>query len=107
MDANINKLKVRADLECQGLFEETIILEGRTRIYPNPIKNDEIFLEVGSTAQTSIAISLYTLQGTLVKTFIAPISTGLANLNLAGLSNGLYLLEVKSEKETLFFKIIK
>jgi hypothetical protein len=107
LDTTINKLTVKTDQECQGYFEETIIVEGKTRIYPNPITNDEIFIEVGNSFQPPISFSLHTIHGTLIKRTSAPVTNGIAYLNLAGLSNGLYLLEVKGEKKTIFYKIFK
>lgn len=107
LDKDVNILKVKTDSDCQGVYEETIIMNNSLRVYPNPVTNDELFLALGNNNLAPIHIFLYTTQGLLVYKDTITTKNGLERLEMNHVANGLYILEIKKDKETQVFKILK
>ena len=81
-----------------------------TKIYPNPvIQNASISFELNSSS--IVNISIYNLNGSLVKTLCNNVRMGKGNnssqVNASELSMGTYLVVVKAGKEQEVVKFIK
>tara|TARA_R110002051_G_scaffold41085_1_gene85024 strand:- start:5258 stop:8641 length:3384 start_codon:yes stop_codon:yes gene_type:complete len=107
LNQEVNTLSVKTDLDCQGLYEETIVINNTVRVYPNPITNDELFLAYGNEHQAFINLAIYTSQGAMVYSSNINANDGIERLQLDQLAKGLYILEIKSKTETQVFKILK
>lgn len=75
--------------------------EVRAEIYPNPVK-DVLFVH---TAEKAAEVQLFTMDGKAVKS--QKTSDGKAQLNVSGLSKGVYLLKVKTASGVSTKKIVK
>lgn len=103
-----NTLSVKADKDCQGIYEETIVLSSEILIYPNPISNGELTIYLGSSDEfKQVETSLYNVSGTRVLKKMVEPDNGYVLLNMDRLSKGTYLLNIKTEKSLLNYKIIK
>jgi PKD repeat protein len=71
-----------------------------TNVYPNPTSD---VLHIASTAKTLTSICLYTVTGQMLKSPDAASS----EVDLSGLTSGMYLLHIKSDEGTQIIKILK
>jgi len=93
----IDTMEVFTD-ECASLIEETIAFA----VYPNPTSD---FVTITSTMSTEASVLVYNLEGKIVHQ--TSISGNEKQINLAGLSNGTYLLKVTNALQSTTFRIIK
>lgn len=75
--------------------------------YSNPVK-DILFISYTSEIEVAIDISLYDMQGILVKKSQYHVVAGLNQyqLNMSGLANGIYMVKCAVDSETFIRKII-
>ena len=102
-----NVLTVKTDRECQGIYENVIVLSSNIFIYPNPNTTGELNIYLGSDEFNQVTTSMFNLSGTRVyaKTF-AP-DNGFVVMNISGLPQGVYLLNIETGKSLLTYKIIR
>lgn len=103
-----NTLSVKTDKDCQGVYEETIVLTTELFIYPNPVSSGDLTVYLGNSSQTTqVELSLYTISG--LKVFSKPfkVMENEVRFNVDGLAKGIYLLNVKTENTLLNYKIIR
>ncbi len=103
-----NTLSVKTDLDCQGVYEETIILSSEMFIYPNPVASGDLILNLGNSDFEEVRLSLYSIKGTRVfsKPF-QPEGNNTVRFNVDLLPSGVYLLNVKTDKSLVNYKIIR
>ncbi len=103
-----NSISVETDLNCQGKFEETIILSNDLLVYPNPIDSGDLSIYLGNRGGDNFELSMFTVSGRQVyhKSFK---KTGLNTFSYSmdGFPSGVYILNLKTEKSLLNYKIIK
>jgi hypothetical protein len=69
------------------------------RVFPNPIINDFVTLrKVESLFEESTTVSLYSMNGHLIKNYQVPIFSADQVLSFPQLSKGVYLLVVRNNK---------
>ncbi|MBT8275849.1 MAG: T9SS type A sorting domain-containing protein, partial [Bacteroidia bacterium] len=102
-----NLISVKTDKDCQGIYEETIMLSSEVIIYPNPISYGELTIFLGNYELKNVQITLYTING--VEVFNKPYSTlnNEVKMDFDTLPNGSYILNIKTEKSLLNYKLIK
>lgn len=72
------------------------------KVFPNPIINDYIILRKnGSLSEESTTVSLYRMNGHLIKSFHVPIFSDEQVLNFPQLSQGFYILVVRNRKNQI------
>lgn len=87
--------------------EDYILHKNDIVIYPNPAST-HIILEIPEVfAQQKTEISIFSIEGKMVKNVIFDSNSSQVQLSIENLMNGIYLLEVKSESEIFRKKIIK
>jgi hypothetical protein len=80
------------------------------QVFPNPILNDLITLrKTNSLFEESTTVSLYQVNGHLIKSYQVSIFSGEKVLSLPQLSNGIYLLVVRNSKNQIIHseKLVK
>ena len=102
-----NTLKVKSDKECQGVYEETIILSDKILVYPNPISSGQLSVYLGSNEFEKVNVSLYTVNGEQVIGKIFRPDNGYVSMDMSGLAQGVYVLNIKTETTLLNYKILK
>jgi hypothetical protein len=107
LDQVQNKISVKTDKDCQGTYEETIVLNSNAIIYPNPISYGELGIYLGMKASKKVQLTLYTLNGVEVFTKSYGTVDGDLKINVDSLPKGMYILNVKTDESLLNYKIIK
>ncbi|WP_297707976.1 thrombospondin type 3 repeat-containing protein [uncultured Eudoraea sp.] len=102
-----NTLSVKTDKDCQGIYEEMIVLTSELFIYPNPISAGELNVYLGNQNLDEVELSLFSIEGTKVFTKTYRVSENEVKFNVDGLSRGIYLLNVKTKTSLLNYKIIR
>ncbi|MEB8345731.1 thrombospondin type 3 repeat-containing protein [Flavobacteriaceae bacterium KMM 6898] len=102
-----NNLEVKTDLDCQGSFVQQIVLSEEVLIYPNPIANGNLTIQLGRELQSGADVSLYSMSGNSVfrKTFTS--NTSSIQFNVDGLAKGIYLLNITLNNKLTSYKIIR
>ncbi|NER17960.1 thrombospondin type 3 repeat-containing protein [Spongiivirga citrea] len=102
-----NILTVRTDKDCQGVFKETIVLNNKILIYPNPLTGDRLFVNMGPFNQDKVFISLTSITGQSILRKDFPVIDNKIEVNTGNLTNGAYILNIKTQESLMNFKIIK
>ncbi len=102
-----NKLVVKTDKDCQGSYEDTIVVASKIFLYPNPITNNRLFISVQQQDKSTIRLELSTLDGKLVLTDSYAIVNDEVEVDTSSLAAGVYLARIEIAEETVFFKIVK
>jgi len=101
-----NTLTVYTDHECQGSFEETIILTDALIVYPNPFDDHiNIISEFGEVDE--VQINIYSIQGQLIQSKFYSIFNNSIHINTAILNHGIYILTIRFGNSLTTTKIIK
>ncbi|MDB5851767.1 MAG: hypothetical protein JWP29_5519, partial [Rhodoferax sp.] len=89
----INKLVVNGDKLCQGVIERDIVGSDNMVPYPNPFQN-LVYLNLGETVQSACVVKIVNMTDGKVKvmqTFTN--QSGIIQINVSGLSLGVYALQ--------------
>ncbi len=100
-------MTLKTDKDCQGIYEETIVLSSELFIYPNPISNGELSVYLGNSNLDEVELSLFSINGAKVFTKTYRVSENEVKFNVDGLSKGIYMLNIKTNKSLLNYKIIR
>ncbi len=103
-----NTLKVSTDLNCQGVFEENIMLND-TIFYPNPVSNKlTISTRKLFEKADTILLTIFSVNGkqVLSKEYKTP-SNGKIRVNTEPLQKGIYIVSLISNEDVVNCKIIK
>ena len=110
LDRAENSLSVRGDRDCQGVYEETIVLPSEMVAYPNPLGEGELLrVELGTAAEglAKVRAVLHGLGGDKLLDRELPVENGRVELGLDGLPSGTYLLSLGKRGRLYNQKIIK
>jgi hypothetical protein len=107
LDQVDNRITVKTDADCQGTYEEQIVLNDKAIVYPNPISYGELGIYLGQHVQNMVQLTLYTMNGVEVYSESRNNLDNEFKINVDGLPKGIYILNVKTEKSLLNYKIIK
>ena len=106
LSPGINTIKVTANKECQGIFEETIFISEDILLSPNPA-NASSKLWVGGFDE-NVNITLFDITGRVIWTRNdkVPYSRSL-NVPFSDVKSGMYILKVDSETIKKSIKVIR
>ncbi|MBT8183396.1 MAG: T9SS type A sorting domain-containing protein, partial [Eudoraea sp.] len=102
-----NELSVKTGLDCQGVYEERILLSSQLIIYPNPVAGGNINVYLGDLGADVVEISLFAINGIRVMAKSYTLSNNEVSLNVDALAKGVYLLNIKTKSSLMNFKIIR
>jgi len=100
-----NYLKVKTDLDCQGIYEERIMVSKNTLIYPNPTK-DRISI-YHPVEDEDIQLNIYSLFGQLLQSKSIKNTGAEVHFDMSAYASGIYLISVQSKSMISTQKIIK
>lgn len=108
LDEIENSLSVETDLNCQGKFEETIVISDDLLVYPNPISSGDLSIYIGNRGGDSFELSMFSVTGQQVyKKSFKKDGSQTFSYNMDGFPTGVYILNLKTENSLLNYKIIK
>jgi endoglucanase len=102
-----NTISVKTNNDCQGIYEETIIMTNDPIVYPNPVQGNKLFINTGNLSETSVAIEIFNLAGNLVSSTAHPINRGVLEIDISNLAKGMYILKIATSNDTFNYKIIR
>lgn len=104
LDTKINKITITGESDCQGIYEEQIVLH-QVIAFPNPVITELQIL--GSALEGDAKVSVSNSSGKIVKTEQLFIKNGRFTIDCSKLSNGMYFIRLKTSQKEMDFKIIK
>ena len=107
LEASENVIHVRTDKDCQGVYEETILLHTSLTIYPNPVVDDVLHVHLNNKNAKEVTITVYSSNGIQVLNTSYPVINSAVELNVSRLSKGIFFMQVNLNNEVLNYKIIK
>ena len=105
LQPGVNTLKVSTDLDCQGIYEERIVMTDDFIVHPNPFKN-VIHIFNGIEGE-NINVTVHSILGQLVIDKTISNEGTAMRLDTSNLSDGVYVMTVKTESTIATYKIIK
>jgi len=104
-----NNIKVSTDKDCQGTFEEVIVLASRGFVYPNPIDDNNLTIYVGPTGNETVQLRVFDSTGSdVIRTQnLKSDDDGYLEINISSLSQGIYFLSVITLHSIENYKILK
>jgi photosystem II stability/assembly factor-like uncharacterized protein len=102
-----NTLTVSTDKDCQGTYQETIVLSSELLIYPNPIETGNLSIYLGNNSPGQVEVQLFDINGRSVfRKQFTPIDNEIS-FSVDGFSRGIYLLNIRTQKSLMTYKIIR
>ncbi|MCX2717969.1 thrombospondin type 3 repeat-containing protein [Lentiprolixibacter aurantiacus] len=102
-----NTLLVSTDKACQGTYEETIFLSSKLLVYPNPVEGSNLNIFMGDNELEEVEVTLFTLNGIEVMSKKYALLNREVSLNLGGLAKGVYLLNIRTARSLVNYKILR
>ncbi|MDT0622659.1 PQQ-dependent sugar dehydrogenase [Croceitalea vernalis] len=103
----INELKVSTGQECQGVFEENIVISNDAWLYPNPF-NNSILLNTSRINETSISYIIYSISGKqLIENTVDIENKNEIELQFENLPSGVFILKLTLKDSQQIFKLVK
>ena len=102
-----NDLSIKTNIDCQGVYNETIMFNSQPVLFPNPIKNNTIHINSVDFYKQETPIEIYDLTGKLLFSKIYNSESNQLNIDVSKIQNGMYLLKIVTAEETFNYKIIK
>jgi Secretion system C-terminal sorting domain/Thrombospondin type 3 repeat len=103
----VNTLKVYTDTDCQGVYQETINNFSSIKIYPNPINDNKLTINMANNSLETAQIKLYSIIGEVILSKTFALQNGAVTIDLPNISKGLYVLDVNDGSTSTNFKVIK
>ncbi len=107
LEAQTNTLSVTTDKDCQGTYEETFVLVSPISVYPNPVTDNLLYLELGYLNDPSVNVEIYTLTGQQLSTSDHEANNGQVQIDVSNIPSGLFVLKIHTAQKTYHYKIVK
>lgn len=103
----INTLKITTNKACQGSYEEDIRIGDNVIIYPNPITDSEVTINLTNHSEEKVTVRIYSISGRLLYDKIFQELTDPIPITIVDLPSGVYLLDVQGKHIKTTQKIVK
>ena len=108
LDRVENSIRVSTDKDCQGSYEDKVVLSSRVFVYPNPIADTYLSIYAGSEGIQRVDLGIFDMNGSQVMgQRMDSDADGYARFDISTLPKGAYLLRVDTGNSTTNHKIIK
>lgn len=101
-----NSIRIKTDVDCQGMFEETIFLSDDILLFPIPFEN-YLHVNLGNNQTGEIQIDIYSTSGILVRSGKYQAQNGNIDIETSSLASGVYVIDLKRKEGQTSFKIVK
>ncbi|MFD0797028.1 BspA family leucine-rich repeat surface protein [Maribacter chungangensis] len=106
--AGNNTITVRSGLNCQGLFEEKILVERPIGLFPNPVSEGAVSVYIGPHSQNrNFILTVHNANGALVLHQKETAVNGKLEFDAKTLPTGIYFVNLKSPELNLDYKLVK
>jgi len=102
-----NELIVKADADCQGIFRQTIAMKNEIILYPNPARQENVFVSVPSAKGRNGSLELFSMLGKRILSQQFTSQEGTVSFDASPLASGTYMLKVTGETGTYNTKFVK
>lgn len=103
-----NTISVSTALDCQGIFNEQILLGSELVLYPNPVINGELSIKLpNSNTNAPIEVTVYSDNGMQVLSKQVSSLGGNFRLDIDGIVPGVYTLRINTKEKSYYTRIIK
>ncbi|TNJ46585.1 T9SS type A sorting domain-containing protein [Tamlana fucoidanivorans] len=107
LQSDYNTVRVSTDKDCQGVYNETIIFSNaKVLVFPT-IVEEILTIALLNIPKEPIAYKVVSMTGELVLDRIIDLKEQMLNVNLNGLSSGVYFLHITNSNINIKTKIIK
>ena len=103
----INDIKVKTNKDCQGVYKETIMFGNEPIVYPNPIINEVLYVNLAENNENTTPVEIYDLSGKLIYSKTYPANTKRLEIDMSNLVNGFFILKIVTTEKSFNYKIIK
>ena len=99
----MSQLSVKTDKDCQGIFNDEIVLVKAPTLYPNPLVAEQFSVSFSEQLLKPVQIQIFAMDGRQISSNYYPMNRNQVTVSSADLSAGLYLVKVISEKDITNF----
>ena len=103
----MNKLSVKTSKECQGVFNEEIMVSKKPLVYPNPIKGTALYITNLGFDANVIPVEIYDMTGHLLFSKTYPATTTSLKIDMDNMPKGLCLVRITTAEKVFNYKILK
>jgi len=102
-----NTISVKTSSDCQGVYEEIILLNNIPLLYPNPVQSNTLFINTGVLSDVSVNIQVFSVSGNLILSNDYSPNNGRIEIDLAAIPAGIFIFKITTSKEIFNYKIIR
>ena len=105
---NVNNISVRTDKDCQGTYEQEVILSNTLFIYPNPVSDGLVnIIADESDTDSKMTVSIFNTSGEKLFHKTISNSTNRHTIDVSGFSSGIYILNISQNSSLKSCRFIK
>jgi hypothetical protein len=86
--------------EGNNLFNQPIL-------YPNPIRDNKLFMKINSTKQQSVNIEIYSLSGQLISSRFYSAANNSIEIDISNIPKGIFIFKTRTEDNIFNQKVIR
>jgi uncharacterized protein (DUF1501 family) len=106
LPTGLTRIRVNADQECQGSFNNEVFISEAAMVYPNPTTGP-LNLYVGGNEST-VGLSISDINGSLKYKKTATVNADrIVHVDLSSMQQGVYIVKLNSPKISQTFKVIR
>ncbi|WP_394748205.1 alpha-amylase family glycosyl hydrolase [Spongiimicrobium salis] len=102
-----NVLEVRTDLDCQGVYSETLFVLDEPIIYPNPVGNEPLIVQLDVLQSPKVRVVLHDISGRVVREQVYEALNNALKIDMREQPSGQYILRIVADKKTMNYSILK
>ena len=103
----LNDIEVKTNKDCQGIYKETIIIHNQPLVYPNPVENNILFINLDDLNLNQVLVEMYDLGGKIVFSKTFQEITHQLKVDLSNIPSGFFILNITTSDKLFNYKIIK
>ena len=88
-------------------MRKPFFLSSKLLVYPNPVEGSDLNIFMGDNELEEVEISLYTINGVKIMGKKYSLLNREISLNVDRLARGIYLLNIKTERSLVNYKILR
>ncbi|WP_411030392.1 FG-GAP-like repeat-containing protein [Spongiimicrobium sp. 3-5] len=95
LNSKSNVLSVKTDKDCQGAYEESILLGNNVSVYPNPLSNGEFTISLTESTMENTILTLYSSDGRQLLQKSYDSRQLHLKLDVSNIPSGVYILKIR------------